>query len=78
MHIPKEETEQQSCLAIVELEVDFMYWRRSMACKKGGLGAFSSDIDSYSGGIAPCRCESADIVRRVGYLREDYWIPKRG
>ena len=22
--------------------------------------------------------ESAGIVRRVGYLREDYWIPKRG
>ena len=21
---------------------------------------------------------SADIVRRVGYLREDYWIPTRG
>ena len=22
--------------------------------------------------------KSADIVRRVGYIREDYWIPKRG
>ena len=21
---------------------------------------------------------SADIARRVGYIREDYWIPKRG
>ena len=24
------------------------------------------------------RLISADIARRVGYIREDYWIPKRG